>query len=148
MYKPEKRIIDLLTEYFHFIILGCALVLSVIVRKQGMHLLSGDYYSFLLPWFERLKENGGFNGLRVGSYDYYIPYMCILALGTYFESINLPNYIKIVSIVSEYVCAFLGGAIFLKLSSPPQKKKQSCYHRQRTSLIPDDFSGWSLLGAM
>lgn len=122
MFNFEKRIIDFIIKYFHFILLAAAVIISIKVRKQGMYFVSGDFTDYLLPWFETLKENTGFKGLCMDFYTYYIPYMCILAIGTYIDGLDLLAYIKIISIISEYVCAFLGGLICLRLSDSENKR--------------------------
>lgn len=122
MFKLEKRLINVVIKDFHFVLLAVAVVLSVLVRKQGMNYISEDFAGFLQPWFDILKANCGFKGLSMDFYDYYIPYMCILAIGTYIEGIDVLIYIKIISIVSEYLCAFLCGAIALRLITSDTQK--------------------------
>ncbi len=85
MSKIEEKIIDFIVKYFDMILVLMGCVMGMWVRLQGLPKMALDYQEFLEPWFEMLKTNGGFKGLSMNFYNYYIPYMCILAFATYFE---------------------------------------------------------------
>ena len=111
MRNLELKCIELIKKYFSFLLIAVSVYAGISIRKQGMDFISADYTTYLQLWYENLKVNAGFKGLALDFYTYYIPYMCILAIATYIEEINLLLYIKIISIVSEFVCALLSGMI-------------------------------------
>lgn len=115
MGEIEKGIIEIIKKHFWIVILVLGLTAGVWVRLQGMAMVTDDYLEYLKPWHDTLKENTGFKGLAMDFYTYYIPYMCILAIATYFDGLNLLQYIKVISIISEFICALLAGLISLKL---------------------------------
>ncbi len=119
----EKKILEYIKGYFWVIILITGIVAGVLVRLQGMDLVSDDFLTYLQPWHDTLKANTGFKGLSMDFYTYYIPYMCILVIATYFDGLNLLQYIKTISIVSEFICALTGSLICLKLMNENKKEK-------------------------
>lgn len=115
MSSMEKKVIEFITKYFWVILLAVGVIAGIKVRLQGIEFVADDYLVYLQPWYETLKENCGFKGLAMDFYTYYIPYMCILAIATYIEGIDLLLFIKIISIVSEIFCAITGALICWKL---------------------------------
>lgn len=79
-------------------------ILSIYARVTMIDFVSGDYYSFLEPWFKELKANGGLKALNMDIGNYNAPYMTILAILTYLPVEPIIS-IKMVSIVFDYVCA-------------------------------------------
>lgn len=116
MSKWEEAVVSFVKRHYSIILVFVGIIASVVVRKQGMGFVSDDFVVYLQPWYDTLKENMGFKGLCMDFYEYYIPYMCILAIATYFENLNLLAYIKIISISFEFACALFGGLICLKIA--------------------------------
>lgn len=75
---------------------------------------TSDYSTFLKPWFDDLKFNGGLRGLSTYKGDYNAPYMTILALLTYLP-INSLYFIKFVSIVFDFLLAISSGILVKEL---------------------------------
>lgn len=113
-----NKIFDLFMTYFrrYYLILVFAVifVLSFLVRWVFIRYLSGDMYGALLPWFNFLKQNGGFKAM--GSYpwtpqviskpgDYPVAYINILALLSYLPLDGIVS-IKLSSILFDYILAF------------------------------------------
>lgn len=115
MSKIERKVIEFISEYFWIVLLVVGVVAGIKIRMQGMDFVANDYLEYLQPWYETLKENCGFKGLAMNFYTYYIPYMCILAIATYIEGIDLLLYIKVISIAFEFVCAVIAALICSKL---------------------------------
>lgn len=124
MRKIEKNIIEIIRKYFWIIILFIGVLSGIWVRFQGMGMVTDDFQVYLKPWHDTLKENTGFKGLAMDFYTYYIPYMCVLVLATYFDGLDLLQYIKVISIISEFVCALLSGVISLKLMKSRGDRKE------------------------
>lgn len=96
-------------------------IVSILLRLDGMEVISGDFVSPLNIWFNILKESGGLLGLKLELGDYNIPYMIILAILTYLPVEPLIS-IKIVSIVFDYVMAFAVAVLVIKLSDDNKDK--------------------------
>ena len=108
--KFEKKILNFIEKNINILAVIGIIIISLVVRYFMLSYESGDYVSFLKPWFYELKEAGGLVGLANYPGDYNAPYMTILALLTYFK-INPLISIKIVSIIFDYILAFLIGKI-------------------------------------
>ena len=80
--------------------------ISLIIRYLFIEYQSSDYDACLEPWFNTIKENGGFKALKMDIGNYNSPYMQILAILTYLPLKPLLS-IKMVSIIFDYVCAFI-----------------------------------------
>ncbi|NTV79405.1 MAG: hypothetical protein HGA25_09825, partial [Clostridiales bacterium] len=83
--------------------------LAILLRFTGFHWESGDFNTYLLPWFEELKAAGGLDGLATYTGHYNTPYVFLLALLTYLP-INPLWSIKLLSCVFDFA-----GAIFASL---------------------------------
>lgn len=88
-------------------LIGLIVVLGLLIRVFGIKFVSSDYTLFLEPWFEEIKTNGGFKALKDYPGNYTAPYMTIVAFLTYFPVSSLVS-IKIVSIIFDFVLAFVG----------------------------------------
>lgn len=105
----------------HYLLIAFILIvaLSLTVRLVFLPFVSGDMNHFLLPWFNYLREFGGFKALKtypwVGSGiskpgDYPVAYINLLALLSYIPG-NPITLIKISSILFDYVLAI--GAVLI-----------------------------------
>ena len=59
MLKLERAVMDRLIRWRHILFFLTITLLAFHARKGGMDRISGDMYYFLLPWFEKIVENGG-----------------------------------------------------------------------------------------
>lgn len=91
-----------LVDIFFFVIITCV---AIIARGSLFEYASGDYNSFLSPWFNTLKEAGGISGIGLSLGDYTPPYIYILSLLTYLPIDSLFS-IKIISCIFDFICAF------------------------------------------
>ena len=82
---------------------------------------SGDYVSFLLPWYNEISENGGFAALDSLVGDYNAPYQFLIAAFTYIPVEPLYLY-KIVSIVFDFVLAVIIGLFVCSIAYPKESK--------------------------
>ncbi len=104
----------LFRKYYLILVFAVILLLSFFVRWIFIPYLSGDMYGALLPWFNFLKQNGGFKAM--GTYpwdasliskpgDYPVAYINILALLSYLPLDGIMS-IKLSSILFDYILAF------------------------------------------
>ena len=101
----EDKVWKFIEKNKFFIFFMLITLLSVIIRLKLLEYKSNDYFSCLEPWFNQLREGGGFNALKNEIGNYNPPYMTILAFLTYLPIEPLVS-IKIVSIIFDYVCGF------------------------------------------
>lgn len=96
----ERKITDWIRRYY-FIIFGIfAFIAGLKLRKMGLEFVSSDFQNYLQPWYDTMKANTGFKGLVLDFYTYYIPYMCLIAIATYFESLDYMLYLKVISVMA------------------------------------------------
>src|SRR5713226_4289036 len=80
---------------------GCALLLRVLALSH----VADDYAVFLGPWYDHLRDHGGFRGLRDDVANYNVTYLYVLAGLTYLP-VNPLTGIKIVSILFDGLLAW------------------------------------------
>lgn len=97
-------------------------ILAIFIRCMFFNIVSGDYKYFLEGWFNTLKENGGIFAIKDHIGNYTAPYMLILGILTYIP-INSLYTIKIVSIIFDFIGAFVGARIVYKLCKNEKYKK-------------------------
>lgn len=114
MFKFEERIIDFCKKKYVYIFLVLITLLAILIRIKMLNNSTSDYSTFLKPWFDDLKFNGGLRGLSTYKGDYNAPYMTILALLTYLP-INSLYSIKFVSIVFDFLLAISSGILVKEL---------------------------------
>ena len=79
----ERKFIEFIEKHLSFIYLTAIVLLAAYIRLLGRHFLSGDMDTFLLSWYDQMKEAGGLPGLREQIGDYNIIYQTFIALMTY-----------------------------------------------------------------
>ena len=84
----ERKITDWIRRYYFIIFWIFAFIAGIKLRKMGLEFVSSDFQNYLQPWYDTMKANTGFKGLVLDFYTYYIPYMCLIAIATYFESLD------------------------------------------------------------
>lgn len=97
-------------------------ILAIFIRCMFFNIVSGDYKYFLEGWFNILKANGGIFAIKDHIGNYTAPYMLILGILTYIP-INSLYTIKIVSIIFDFIGAFVGARIVYKLCKNEKYKK-------------------------
>lgn len=97
-------------------------ILAIFIRCMFFNVVSGDYKYFLEGWFNTLKANGGIFAIKDHIGNYTAPYMLILGILTYIP-INSLYTIKIVSVIFDFIGAFVGSRIVYKLCKNEKYKK-------------------------
>ena len=79
-------------------------IIAIIARFDFYPVSCGDQTIFLIPWFDKIKDNGGFAALSDYIGDYTPPYYYIMAILTYlpFEAMDS---IKTVSCIFDFILA-------------------------------------------
>ena len=79
--------------------------LALVIRASLLDFESGDYLTFLAPWTQSFRDNGGFAALRYSLGNYNPPYMYFLALFSYFDISEL-YLIKLLSVLFDVLLAW------------------------------------------
>lgn len=120
--KVEKKFINWIENHIDYLIIIAIILFSLILRYFMLSYQSEDFKNFLRPWFYELKEAGGMLGLANYPGDYNAPYMTVLALLTYLK-INPLISIKIISIIFDYILAFLVGKFVYDIRNKDNNRK-------------------------
>jgi Gpi18-like mannosyltransferase len=80
-------------------------LISLLVRIPLLNFESGDYQDFLLPWYEFIRNNGGFSALSEPFSNYNAPYLYLL-LGLTYLPVPPLLAIKLGSISFEIVLGY------------------------------------------
>src|SRR6185437_2951646 len=79
-------------------------LLSLALRLSLYHVITNDYTVFLSPWYDFIKNHGGFAALKYNFSNYNPPYLYLLALATYTPIPKLAA-IKTISVIFDAVLA-------------------------------------------
>lgn len=114
----EQKFFDLVKKNILIIAFAAVTVLGIVLRACGFGFESGDFQSFLNPWYETIKA-GGIQGLsrQVGNYN--IPYQIITYILTLFPWSALTAY-KVLSVIFDLVLA--GSTALLVKEIKPENK--------------------------
>lgn len=92
-------------EKLNCLVFMAVITLVAIAARIYLYPLSnGDQTTFLIPWFEHIKENGGFLALNERIGDYTPPYYYIMAILTYLPFEPMTG-IKTVSCIFDFIMA-------------------------------------------
>jgi len=120
----ERKVIYFVQKNYQLFFFIIITILALLMRNNLRYFQSGDYVYSLKPWTDYLEAHGGFLGLKSLESNYNMPYLYILAFITYLPSSTLAK-IKLVSIIFDFITAFLVMIIVKKLIKP-----------SKSSLIP------------
>ena len=117
MTKTERKLFELVRNNILTILFFAVTVFAVAIHFCGIGFESGDYKSFLKPWWDIIKI-GGVGGLsrQVGNYN--IPYQIITFIMTLFPWEPLVAY-KSLSIVFDFIMA---GSVMLLITEITKSK--------------------------
>lgn len=112
VYYAEDKLRDFILDprFLTALFLVTVSVLALILRWFTRDFRTGDYNSFLKPWFDVLKEGGGFPALKESLGDYNVPYLTVLAFLTYLPFDSLYS-VKFVSVVFDFVLAVFAALL-------------------------------------
>ncbi len=92
-----------------YVVLGLLVLIALAVRWLFVDVQSGDYRSFLDPWFQHLAANG-FAGLAEEFSNYNTPYLVLLWLATKLPVSQIVA-VKLVSVVFDGLLAYFAYRI-------------------------------------
>ena len=101
----EKRFLSNIIKYkdlYFFIVVN---FIGIIIRCAGRSFISGDMEWCLIPWYDQIKETGGFSALAQQTGDYNILYQTLVAAMTYID-INCVFLYKGLSVLFDFILAF------------------------------------------
>lgn len=105
MTKLEEKLLQWIDRHLILLFFIIINLLGIIIRITGWNFVSGDARDFLLPWFDKIKEIGGFKALTSQIGDYNILYQFIIIIFSYLPFDPLILY-KGLSITFDYILAF------------------------------------------
>lgn len=88
----------------HYIIFSFITLVALLIRYEGRNIISDDMSSYLIPWFETIKNAGGFAALNQQVGDYGLLYQTIIALFSYVDIDPVYLY-KLLSILFDILLA-------------------------------------------
>ena len=103
--KAESAFIQFLQTYKYIFLFVIITIFALLIRKDQIYFMAGDYVISFKPWSEHLVLNGGFAGIPTLDSDYNVAYLYILALINYFP-LSLLVKIKMVSFFFDFTTAF------------------------------------------
>lgn len=112
----EKRFLSNIIKYkdlYFFIVVN---FIGIIIRCAGRSFISGDMERCLIPWYDQIKETGGFSALAQQTGDYNILYQTIVAAMTYID-INCVFLYKGLSVLFDFILAFSIAWFLTKITS-------------------------------
>ncbi|MDD6189457.1 MAG: conjugal transfer protein TraL [Clostridiales bacterium] len=95
-----------------------AAYLLLLLRVLCFDKQTGDYVSFLKPWTQYFRDNGGFAGLGRSIGNYNIPYLTFLALFSYIPVSEL-YLIKLLSVGFDLLLAVSVAKLVLRCTGSP-----------------------------
>lgn len=123
MTKIESKIIDVIRNNVVVIFLCAVTFCGIVMRIFGLKFQSGDFQSFLNPWWQQISA-GGLQGIahQVGNYN--IPYQIITYLLTFLPYGALYSY-KLLSIIFDFFLALAAALCVLSFCKSNKKIKAS-----------------------
>ena len=115
----EKKITEFIEKHLSLFFFIVITLIAFYVRYVGRIFLSPDMDTFLLPWFEGMKEAGGFKALNEQMGDYNVLYQTIIAAMTYLP-INPMTMYKSLSCAFDFLMAFVAAEYICRLKSAPR----------------------------
>jgi Gpi18-like mannosyltransferase len=99
------------------LVIAGSIVLGLAIRYEFIPYFTGDYTTYLSPWYDFIVSHGGFAALKYNFSNYNPPYLYLLILATYLPVSKLVA-IKLVPIVFDFgLAAFAWGIIRSKYGS-------------------------------
>jgi Gpi18-like mannosyltransferase len=118
MHSPTKQIIKFFLKYkkiedyvfssrfFGVLFFIVGLAISGWIRYSAIKYESGDYGSYLSPWYDYITNHGYWSALKDNFSNYNPPYLYLLIIASLFGGDKLIS-IKLISIIFDYILAIL-----------------------------------------
>lgn len=138
MTKIEKRILDFIQKNVVLIFILLITICGYLMRICGINFESGDYQSFLLPWWDTISNNG-IKGLATQVGNYNIPYQIVIWIMTLLPMGPLAAY-KTVSILFDLVLAISAGMVVFQYTKNHSKVKAAVTYSLIWCFLPIVFN--------
>ena len=122
MFKTEKRLLEWIHKHIFILSLVGVTALSLCIRWGLRDFVSPDSESFLLYWYDLLKEAGGLRGLNQQVGNYNMLYQFLIAVMTYLPIEPLYAY-KLLSVIFDYLMAVGVAILVYELTTRNQREK-------------------------
>ncbi len=106
----EKKLLTFVLDHIDVAFVIVITLLSIGIRIGLAPIVSNDADRFLLPWYDTIKQSGGFRALSQQTGDYCMFYQTLIALFTYLPVPPLAAY-KLLSCIFDYLLA--AGCLFV-----------------------------------
>lgn len=90
----------------NYIFLAIGIILAAFLRFSLREFESGDFKSFLEPWYDFINQHGGFGALKYEFSNYTPLYLYLMVIASYlFSGFSKVFAIKLISMVFDFICA-------------------------------------------
>jgi Gpi18-like mannosyltransferase len=117
----EKKLFDWLEKNILVLAFLFVTVAGIAIRYSFRELVSNDAYWCLIPWYNTIKENGGFAALGTQVGDYNMLYQFIIAIFTYLPIEPLSAY-KLLSSIFDFLLAGVMGYFVYGISDGAERR--------------------------
>lgn len=149
IYSAEDRLRDFILDprFLTALFLVVVSVLAIVLRWFTRDFSTADYNDYLKPWFDVLKEGGGFPALKESLGDYNVPYLTVLAFLTYLPFDSLYS-VKFVSVVFDFLLAVFAALLVKAFSEGKGEHGRlcACTAYALTLFLPTVFINSALWG--
>lgn len=137
LFLKYKKIEDYLFSYRFFGILFfiVGLVISGWVRYSAIEYESGDYGSYLSPWYDYITNHGYWSALKDNFSNYNPPYLYFLVIASMFGGDKLIS-IKLISIIFDYILAVIVYFVVKFLLDSKDSSNDSISSKKLSKFIP------------
>ncbi len=118
----EEKIISWMQKHMMLLFLVFVSVCGLLVRYLLREIESIDVTNCLLPWYQEIKNGGGFLALREQVGNYNVLYQFLIAIMTYLPVYSLSAY-KALSVLFDYALAAVSAGIVYELTSGSRGEK-------------------------
>ena len=120
MDRVEEKFWNSLLRHRWTIFTVCATVMSLYARYMFRDFISNDMKQFLIPWYDTIKELGGFSGLGTQVGNYQISYQTLIALMTYLPIDKVHAY-KLLSVIFDYALGISAAMVVRQITGRREK---------------------------
>lgn len=110
IFKWEKKFLKFIEKNLYWVITAVVFVLGFLIRIPPMEYVSGDFYHYLSPWFDEIKESGLSH--QVGNYN--LVYQFLIYIMTKLPLKSIYSY-KILSCIFDFLLAIIAGRVVYHL---------------------------------
>lgn len=132
MLKKEETVWDFVLHHRLKFLVILSTLLSLYARFAFRGFITGDMEWWLLPWYDTIKEGGGFSALSAQTGNYQIVYQTLIAVMTYLPIHPVYAY-KLLSILFDYGLGIAAAACVYRMSGD---RFRSCVAYALTVNIP------------